>query len=155
MMANKELIESLFEDFQKLRTFNVNLKVRKKMLRELLEAGPNPWRVIGITPNALERFRENDYKKVEKLGIQRAHLNQRDHWYEELLTEEWKDATAWYEFIVKNDSTILALSGENKKINEIDYLLFGEREETLFKSNRVSWKHNKEEVEFLKNFDIA
>ena len=36
------------------------------MLKELLEAGPNPWRVVGITPKALALRRWN-CESIEQL----------------------------------------------------------------------------------------
>ena len=73
---------------------------------------------------------------------------------------EFNNHNDWYNFIYENDKTILALSSENKKINEVEYLLFEEYQTNkfLFKSTRISWKHSEEERNFLnmiynKNFN--
>lgn len=56
--AQSKLIQNIFDDFLLLKKFKANIKVKKKMLKELLEAGPNPWRVVGITPKALLLFKK-------------------------------------------------------------------------------------------------
>lgn len=148
-------IEDVYQDFLLLKEFKSPDKIKKKMLKELLETTENPWRVIGITKSALLLFKENDFKlkfKGKNLPIQRAHLNDRDVWYTDLFQKEFQNHIDWYDFICKNDNTILALSTENKKINEIDYILFDENSIKLsfFKSTRISWKHSERERNFLK-----
>jgi len=148
-MYQSELIQKLFEDFQLLKKFKVDIEVKKKMLKELLEAGHNPWRVVGITPNALLLFKEHKFKKVKNIKIQRAHLKNRDYWYGILFSNEWKDSNIWYEFIQENDQTVLALSSENKNINKINYIKFDKETTNLFRSKRITWTHKAEEINFL------
>ena len=138
------LIENLFNDFKLLKTFSVNIIVKKKILKELLEASPVPWRVIGITHKALFLFKENDFKKKRGIKIQRAHLVDRDYWYSVLFETEWENSKQWYNFVYENDRTVLALSSENKNIKKIDFI-----------STRISWKHGNEEISFLKNLILA
>ncbi len=144
------MIKNIFDDFQLLKEFKVDIKVKKKMLKELLEAGPNPWRVVGITPKALALFEKHKFKKVKDLKIQRAHIKDRDIWYGELFNKKWEDSNSWYKFIHENDQTVLALSSENKNINEIDYLKFDKNITNLFCSKRITWTHQAEEIKFLK-----
>jgi len=152
-MQQSELIKNIFEDFQLLKNFKVDIKVKKKMLKELLEAGPNPWRVVGITPEALSLFKKNKFKKVKNIKIQRAHLKDRDIWYGKLFEEEWKDSNSWYEFIHKNDQTVLALSSENKNIKGINYIEFDKTTTNLFRSKRITWTHKAEEIKFLEELN--
>jgi hypothetical protein len=149
------LIENLFNDFKLLKTFSVNIKVKKKILKELLEASPVAWRVVGITHNALALFKENDFKKKRGIKIQRAHLIDRDYWYSVLFETEWENSTLWFDFVYENDRTVLALSSENKHIKKIDFIKFQEGNEILFKSTRISWKHGNEEISFLKSLIVA
>jgi hypothetical protein len=148
------LIENLFNDFKLLKTFSVDIKVKKKILKELLEASPFAWRVIGISHNALSLFKENDFKNKSGMKIQRAHLVDRDYWYSVLFETEWENSTLWFDFVYENDKTVLALSSENKHINNIDFIKF-QGNEVLFKSTRISWKHGKEEISFLKNLFVS
>ena len=147
---NKDLILNLFDDFNLLKKFKVDKGVQKKMLKELLEAGPNPWRVVGITSNALSLFKEHGYKKAKNIKIQRAHLVDRDEWYSKLLEQDWDNALEWYKFIYENDRTVLALSVENKRIKKINFINFEGLGVNLFKSTRISWKHGNVEIEFLR-----
>jgi hypothetical protein len=149
------LIENLFNDFKLLKTFSVDIKVKKKILKELLEASPFAWRVVGITHNALSLFKEHDFKKKSGIKIQRAHLIDRDHWYSVLFETEWENSKQWYNFVYENDRTVLALSSENKNIKKIDFIKFKEGNEILFRSTRISWKHGNEEISFLKNLILA
>jgi hypothetical protein len=127
------------------------------ILKELLEALPQPWKIIGITPNALNLMKKNNYNNYFKdeagnrksLPIQRAHLIDRDKWYNELFLKKWKSPTAWLKFIEDNDKTVLALSTENKKITTIQFIQF-EDVNDLFKSTRISWRHSTKEKEYLK-----
>lgn len=148
------LIENLFNDFNLLKTFSVNVKVKKKILKELLEASPVAWRVVGITHNALALFKENDFKKKAGMKIQRAHLIDRDHWYNVLFETNWKNATQWFDFVCENDRTILALSSENKHIKKIDFIKFQEDNEVLFRSTRISWEHGNKEISYLRNLIV-
>ena len=74
--------------------YKTNLVDQKKrhLFRELLAGEEWTWRVVGISVNALERFKENEYKKP--LGIQRDHIKPFKHTSKlmlaTLLTEdEW------------------------------------------------------------------
>jgi hypothetical protein len=89
------------------------------------------------------------------MKIQRAHLVDRDYWYSVLFETEWENSTLWFDFVYENDKTVLALSSENKHINNIDFIKFQEGNEVLFKSTRISWKHGKEEISFLKNLFVS
>jgi hypothetical protein len=146
-----ELIDCLFSDFKLLKTFSVDIKVKKKILKELLEASPFAWRVIGITHNALSLFKENDFKNKSGMKIQRAHLVDRDYWYGILFETEWENSTHWYNFVYENDKTVLALSSENKNIKDLEYIKFQVENDSLFRSKRITWTHGNEEISFLKN----
>ena len=156
-MKQETSIEDIFHDFMSLRTFKVGIKVKKKLLKELLEACQDPWKVVGITPNALDLLKKNGFNLKNKntnknLSIQRAHLEDRDIWYSELLETDWKDSQSWHQFVRSKDNTVLALSSENKNIKSIVYIKF-ENFENLFRSTRISWQHGPKEKEFLKSLD--
>ena len=50
------LKEVLFHDFQKIRIMKCSESIKVKLLSALLSANPNCWRVVGITPNAMDVF---------------------------------------------------------------------------------------------------
>ena len=152
-----KLIDDTSQDFKLFKEFKSNKKIKKKMLKELLEALPEPWKIIGITPQAFNLLKSNSYKLKDQsskknLPIQRAHIFDRDVWYSELLEKEWSCSGDWYNFIKEKDITVLALSSENSKIRSIRYIEFPENI-NLFKSNRISWSHTKKEENFLKSLE--
>lgn len=147
-------IEEIYEDFKQLKGFNAQLEIKKKMLKELLEATERPWNIIGITPDALQLLGTNDFYMKSKmtnknLAIQRAHLNDRHNWYGELFKRDFFSAKEWYDFIQQNDKTVLGLSTENKRITEIEFIPI--TNSILFRSTRISWKHGNVERQFLRD----
>jgi hypothetical protein len=146
-------IKDIYEDFESLKKFNVGFDIQKKILKELLEATPCPWKVVGITPSALNAFKKENFNKTNRIKIQRAHIENRDEWYGVLLNTDWKGCyKKWYHYILEKDKTILALSSENKIIKNINPIIFFENEKLcLFKSTRISWEHKQNEKELLAN----
>ncbi len=144
-----QIINELYNDFLLIKQLSVPLKIKKYILKEFLEATEAPWRVIGVSKEALIALKHNKYRK-SGLKLQRAHINDRDIWYNELLSKAFVDCNEWYKFYQDNDKTILALSSENKNIKNVQYFPI-DPNLNLFKSTRISWGHKKEEIEYLKN----
>lgn len=142
-------IVDLYNDFLLLKKMSIDLKVKKYMLKEFLEVTESPWRVIGVSKEALTALKQNTYKK-KGIKLQRAHINDRDVWYNELFNRSFVDCNEWYKFYQDNDKTILALSSENKNIRNVQYFPV-DPNLNLFKSTRISWSHSKPEIDFLKN----
>jgi hypothetical protein len=142
-------ISALYNDFLLLKKLSVALKVKKYILKEFLEATEAPWRVIGVSKEALIAIKQNGYRK-SGLKLQRAHINDRDIWYNELLNRAFVDCNEWYKFYQDNDKTILAFSSENKNIRNVQCFPI-DPNLNLFKSTRISWTHKKAEIEYLKN----
>ena len=90
-------ISALYNDFLLLKKLSVALKVKKYILKEFLEATEAPWRVIGVSKEALIAIKQNGYRK-SGLKLQRAHINDRDIWYNELLNRAFVDCNEWYKF---------------------------------------------------------
>ena len=86
------------------------------------------------------------------MGIQRAHLNNRNNAFLEMLNTEFQNSIEWWNFYYERDRTILALSSENRGIENgiINYLEIDENL-GLFRSNRISWRHSRYEMVFLTN----
>jgi hypothetical protein len=145
--------EDLYHDYMLIRNMRAPTSKRTRMLGELLSLCPDHWQVIGITEDALRVFAEHNYKKVSRMGINRSHLVDRHKTYTTMIDEPLMKCEDWWEFYRKNDTTILATSSENmtnsfSKIYDIDTSL------GLFQSRGFAWKHNKEEISFLKEQQI-
>jgi hypothetical protein len=126
------------------------VKIKVRMLSELLGQNPDLWTVVGITEEALNKFKQHDFKKVSKMDINRSHIVDRHKTYATMLTGDLMDCDTWWSFYIENDKTILATRSENKsgrlsKIFDIDPSL------NLFKSQGFAWKHTKAEYEYLRN----
>jgi hypothetical protein len=144
-----QIINELYNDFLLIKQLSVPIKIKKYILKEFLEATEAPWRVVGVSKEALIALKQNGYRK-SGLKLQRAHINDRDVWYSEILTRSFMDCNDWYRFYYENDMTILALSSENKNIKDVQYYPI-DTNLNLFRSNRISWSHSKPEIDFLKN----
>jgi len=76
------------------------------------------WRVIGITQDALDSFKAVNFERVpnrkDENPVERAHINKRYDWVEEVFNREWTSSEEWWNFIWENDQTVLATAKENK-----------------------------------------
>lgn len=105
------------------------------MLTEFFSVNENAWRVIGITKEALLRFKDNDFKKKSRMGINRSHINNRSDCYSEMLNTDFTHANEWWDFNYDNDETILAISQENKS-NRFSEVFDIDEDLGLFKKNK-------------------
>jgi hypothetical protein len=142
-------IIDLYNDFLLLKKMSIPVKIKKYMLKEFLEVTESPWRVIGVSKEALVALKQNGYTK-KGIKLQRAHINDRDIWYNELFNRSFVECNEWYKFYQDNDKTILALSSENKNIRNVQYFPI-DINLNLFKSTRISWAHKKAEKDYLKD----
>lgn len=118
---------------------------------ELFSQYPDHWQVVGITAKALQRFKENDFRKMSGMKINRAHKVDRVVWIKELLSRDMTFEEFW-QYYQQHDQTVLATSEENmnksgtsgwSQVYSIDQAL------KLFKSSGFAWKHNNAERNFL------
>lgn len=116
---NEEKLNEMFEIFKpmsKAKHCNRNHLVRA--FGSIFGAyADNAWRVVGITEDALEAFALIDFKRIpnkkDPIAVERAHIHKRALWVEELFKTEWNSANEWWDFIYKNDRTVLATTKEN------------------------------------------
>lgn len=123
-----------------------------RILTAIMAAKSFSWRVIGITPLALEQFSEKSYKKFKNSGITRAHLQPRINTVSQLLDPNTPLTKS--EFLTKwivNDRTVICAKGENREIVP-EYIPFDNDDGSLFSCERVlaGWRHRKIEQEFLR-----
>lgn len=87
----------------------------KRILTAIMGEQTFSWRVIGITPAALDAFAATGFNSKSGQGITRAHLRQRiDTVRELLLPDKPLSEREFFEIWLANDRTILCARGENK-----------------------------------------
>lgn len=149
----QKLKEVIFHDYLLIKQMSAPMETKIKLLSILFSVNPNCWRVIGISPKALEIFAKHNFKKISRMGINRSHLVQRHDQYESMLNGDFKNESDFWEVYFKNDVTILSTSTENMSasnafVNEALTVPVDQRQ--LFKTSGYAWKHKKEEEDFLK-----
>jgi hypothetical protein len=147
----------VYEDFLELCKFQSSLKVKRRMLAELLAQDKDYWAVVGITLDALEKFialsklkgkaKEELNSRTGKLRIQRAHIVSRKDTYEYVLNNKL-EFSEWGDYLRKRDKTILALSSENKGISRIHVYRI-DNKSGLFRNGSFKWTHGQAETDFL------
>lgn len=140
--------QAIFHDFNLVCQMDAPIPVKVRILTHLLAAQENPWRVVGITKDALKVFKEYSFRKKAKMGINRSHIKERHESYIELINSKNLNIETFWSLYYENDKTILATSSENmkRKFSEIFDIQEGEK---LFKSKGYSWNHTKKETKFL------
>ena len=142
--------EEIYEDAQALRKLNAPMKIKVKLLGDLLSQYEGIWQVTGITYEAIKVFQTHSFRKVSGMRINRSHKIDRSKSYEHLLCDNLP-IDKWWESFLENNTCVLATSSENmsenwSKVIEIDTNL------GLFKSSGFAWKHStKKEGLYLKS----
>ena len=140
--------EDLYHDYKLLVKMKVGPAKKARLLSDLLGEAENPWRVVGITHEALKVFKNHSFKKVSKMGINRSHIKPRNKTYSFMLENNFDNSKEWWNYHFENDITILSTSSENLKsmnseIIDIDPSL------NLFRCRGFGWAHGKKEILFL------
>jgi hypothetical protein len=118
------------------------------------------WRVVGITPAALDEFAAADFYSESGERIRRAHLQlPLDTAKKVLRPDKPQSENEFIETWLANDCTILYVKGEiksNSKSKRFPYYIAIENEDgTLFSGKMVKWHHREEEREFLKELHLG
>jgi hypothetical protein len=88
-----------------------------RILTAIMSAKPFAWRVVGVTPAALKKLSELDFRYQSKCGLTRAHLRPRIETVRELLGRaEPLPQIEFIEFWFTHDRTVLCAAGENRAI---------------------------------------
>lgn len=108
------------------------------------------WRVVGITPAALEALASARFHKPKEVKLERAHLVDRIQTVRHLMN---LPQAATYDYFAsywtENDRTVIALKSENRKGGFAAYFPFDAP--GLFSSEQLAgWAHGKAERAFLK-----
>lgn len=131
--------KKIYCDFLVLADMSCHIKIKIKMLGQLVGAIEDHWRVVGITKEAFDVFKENDFKRATKMNIQRAHLVQRKMTFEYLLTNK-PQFDEWWKYFWPRDVVVLATVKQNKIIENIEscYAI----DEGLFLTKGFAWRHD-------------
>jgi hypothetical protein len=112
----------------------------------------HPWRVIGITAEALEAYRKSafSHEAARIHRLRRAHLHQRIETTRELLnTEEPLSVAHVAETLWNRDMTVICARGENRKAI-IDYIRMDNPDYSLFASRSIGWSFGEAEQNALR-----
>jgi hypothetical protein len=125
-----------------------------RMLTGLMGSRPWSWRVIGVTPAALDIFAANDFKRPAGL-IQRGHRADRSSTAHELfyVRSDVMPMDEFFEYFLERDQTVLMTKQENKTRpgGEFPSFIPVPLTKQLFPCGTlVGWQHRKAEVEFLR-----
>ena len=145
---DKQTIETMFNAFLKVQLMDVPYSVKNKMLGAIFGMTPNPWRVVGITEEAIYRFKDNDFKYKSGMGINRSHKFPRHKRNRFLLENKNWTVDKWWNYFYSRDKCILATSTENMNKDPIisKFRVAG----NLFQSSGFSFKVKEKETIFLK-----
>ena len=113
----------LYKIYKSILDTSLNVKKKRNLLTYLFAWENWSWRVVGISVNALQKIKDNDF--VSNQGIVRGHINDRSKTYD-LLTSKTVEYEEWWKTFWDNDATELVTKEENgkkqtkSKIVEID-----------------------------------
>jgi hypothetical protein len=108
------------------------------------------WRVVGITPAALQRYKEQGFKVKSNQGIKRAHLRQRISTTEVLLASKKPlPETTFIKTLLRHDRTVLCIKGENRHPVP-KYIPFANQDASLFSSQKIAFRHATKEEALLR-----
>jgi hypothetical protein len=154
----QKLKEILFHDYLLIKQMRAPKETKIKLLSTLFSVNANCWRVIGITPKALEIFAKNNFKKSSRMGINRSHLVQRHDHYAAILENDMTNESDFWDIYFNNDATILSTSTENMSASNAFFkesFAVPNDHRQLFKTSGYAWKHKKEEENFLKQLYLS
>lgn len=124
------------------------------MLTGLMGSRPWSWRVIGITPAALDIFAQHSFARRAGL-IQRGHKEDRASTAQALFFDRRSPMrlNEFYDFFLERDQTVLMTKEENKHRPDGKFPKFIRiaADKQLFPCGTlVGWQQRKAEVEFLR-----
>ncbi|QUX91156.1 hypothetical protein CYL31_06890 [Marinomonas sp. A3A] len=148
-------IIDLHHDYLLISKMKIPTKRKARLITELLAESDNPWRVIGITEKAFKVFSENDFDRIPRMRINRAHLVNRIETFTHLFEKIYTDPNEWWNYYYDRDKTILSTSSENMT-NDLSSIIYFDRfdffnvKDNLFKTVGFTWSYSKKkEKQFL------
>ncbi len=128
---------------EQFRLGNITLKRSNTLIGSVLSDSPAGWRVIGITPAALNKFAGVGFRHVPK-GVQRAHLCDRIDTAAMVLARNLPlTMSELFDIWEGRDQTVLGLSTENKTISETRYHKILNPNGELFSNKYVGYRYSR------------
>lgn len=126
-------------------------KQRWSELFSLLSRGRRElWRVVGITPNALLHYKENNFKKNTR-GLVRGNIHMRIKTFDLFFNiNKILDYENFCSTLKKYDSVVIMTKEENKKHNVPVYIKIDNENGFMFSNNGTNWMLRDEEIACLK-----
>lgn len=151
-MSLEELKEILFHDFNLIKRMRCPEPRKIKLVSNLFVMNPDGWRVVGITPAALDVFSKHGFERRSGMRVNRAHVIPRYKTYENMLEMQFSDKDELWDYYWERDHTILSTSSENMKSvsGNSSYFEVPQDHRILFRMKGFAWKHGDEEVAFLR-----
>jgi hypothetical protein len=132
--------------------YNLPFTLQRKttLLTALMGGAKWSWRVVGITPAALQLLAANNYRYA-KGKVCRAHMVDRI----DTARKMFEDARPlsedqFFSMFWKNDKTIIATKSENKNGGPLPTALPIDYRRGLFQSGLVGWRHGTREADYLR-----
>ncbi|AOZ06717.1 hypothetical protein [Cupriavidus malaysiensis] len=125
-----------------------------RMLTSLMGSKPWSWRVVGITPAALEVFKEHHFEKPKEKLLQRGHIYSRSSTAEALLrSDEPRPLKDFFDFFLERDKTVIGLTSENPSRGNHStpcYYPIDLSSELFPCGSLIGWKQGEKEATFLR-----
>tara|TARA_A100000164_G_C21617197_1_gene634899 strand:+ start:72 stop:692 length:621 start_codon:yes stop_codon:yes gene_type:complete len=145
---HKEVVQSPILSFNK----------KERLLNLIFAYEPWSWRVVGISREAINEFKKNDYQKITSGGPQRDHFFKMRKDYIRPMMKTVMPYDDWWNLFWEGDRTIIVTKNEHKKHlitkqNFNDKIIDVDHKLGFFRSNQlVGFSFDKMyEGEYLKN----
>ncbi|WP_171206139.1 hypothetical protein [Ruegeria sp. HKCCA0235A] len=140
LTAHREATHAIYKTLhEQFFLKNCSLKRANNVIGNLLGASASSWRVVGITPAALELFKAVDFKARPR-GIQRAHKYNRIDTVKEILeTDQPLSEAELFNRWISKDVTVLCLNKENRNILNNSYIEIENPEGELFSNAYIGY----------------
>jgi hypothetical protein len=151
-MSLEEVKDILFHDFHLIKGMKCPEQRKIKLVSNLFSMCPDSWRVVGITPAALDVFSKHGFARKSGMRVNRAHVSPRYKTYENMLEMQFSDKDKLWDYYWERDHTILSTSSENMASTDLESIAIPipQDHRMLFRMKGFAWKHGDEEVAFLR-----
>lgn len=145
-----DLYSILYQKFHKNKGLFLS-KQRWSELFSLLTKGRKEfWRVVGITPNAINHYQQNKYKR--NMGLVRGHKYMRIKTFDKFFdTESQLNQKEFWSLFKKYDEVIIMTREENKNHKAPKYINIHNPKSKFFTNSGIGWQLSSDDVELLKS----
>lgn len=141
--------QTIYDDYLLVKQMSSPMYRKSRILTDILAQYDGFWKVVGITEEALRTFAESNFTKNTTRKINRSHITQDRMVTNTYLLSNDLSFDEFWEYVLKNDVTVLATSSENST-NRFSRIIEVNTDLNLFKASGYGWTHNKREKEYLR-----